>query len=190
MTSSWFTSDEHYGHNNIIEYSKRPFRDVDHMQDELIYRHNHVVKPSDFVWHLGDFSLKIGSVFEVLHQLNGIHFLIMGNHDRCHPCQKNHEDWRKVYLQYFASVDESFMLAMGPAGATLLHHMPYRSDGPKEEKHAKYRPKDEGGWLLHGHVHEQWKIKDKMINVGVDQWDFAPVSTDELMALMERNGNR
>lgn len=74
------------------------------------------------------------------------------------------------------------------AGTTvLLNHMPYqyRDDSPadpaserpkySEPRHVKYRPTDQGLWLLHGHVHEKWKTKAKMINVGVDVWDFYPV---------------
>lgn len=36
--TTWFTSDLHFGHANIIEYSGRPFPDLDHMNRALIER--------------------------------------------------------------------------------------------------------------------------------------------------------
>ena len=49
----WFTSDEHYGHQNIIQFCKRPFLNLEHMTERLISHHNEVVKPGDEVFHLG-----------------------------------------------------------------------------------------------------------------------------------------
>jgi calcineurin-like phosphoesterase family protein len=31
--SIWFTSDTHFGHERIVSYCKRPFRDVDEMNE-------------------------------------------------------------------------------------------------------------------------------------------------------------
>lgn len=44
---------------------------------------------------------------------------------------------------------------------------------------------DDGGWLLHGHVHEQWRQHDRMINVGCDVWDYRPVAEAALAALID-----
>ena len=55
--TTWFTSDEHHWHANIIRYSKRPFSSIVEMTEELVRRHNAVVKAEDTVWHLGDFSM-------------------------------------------------------------------------------------------------------------------------------------
>jgi calcineurin-like phosphoesterase family protein len=83
------------------------------------------------------------------------------------------------------------------AGTTvLLNHMPYQikpgsaessaeSRGYSIPRHAKYRPTDHGLWLLHGHVHEKWKSKGKMINVGVDVWDFYPVPITAIESLIQ-----
>lgn len=184
----WFTSDQHYDHNNIIKYSNRPFATVGEMNEELIRRHNALVKADDIVYHLGDFSLNKQAPVKYLSRLNGEHHLIMGNHDWCHPaCGKSKVDfYRAMYSDAgFQSIQESLMIDILDQ-EVLLHHMPYLDQEPGEHgiKHAKYRPIDKGLWLLHGHVHTAWKIKDRMINIGIDQWDYAPVSLQQIEAII------
>ncbi len=175
----WFTSDQHYGHRNIIDYSSRPFADVEEMTRELVARHNAAVGVHDTVWHLGDFSLDERLVPKVLPLLNGRHRLVSGNHDRCHPCHKKHQSAVRKYL-HFGFETVSTEVHMGP---WLLCHLPYVGDSANEPRYPEWRPKDEGKWLLHGHVHELWKTRDRMINVGVDQWGYAPVHLSTLEAL-------
>lgn len=45
----WFTSDPHFGHANIIKYSRRPFASPVDMDAHLIKNWNAVVKPDDVV---------------------------------------------------------------------------------------------------------------------------------------------
>ena len=52
----FFTSDTHFSHATIIKFCQRPFKDVSHMNDELVQRWNEVVGPDDIVFHLGDFA--------------------------------------------------------------------------------------------------------------------------------------
>lgn len=185
--TTWFTSDEHYDHANIIRFSGRPFSGVPQMQYEMIVRHNAVVGENDDVWHLGDFALNEKTVPLILPRLVGRHHLVVGNHDACHPCHKKSEGAKRRYLLYgFASVATE--IHMGPF---LLNHLPYVGDSAHEGRYPEWRPKDEGKWLLHGHVHELWKVRGKMINVGVDQWNYGPVSLaalESLIAGSERDG--
>lgn len=39
-------------------------------------------------------------------------------------------------------------------------------------------------WLLHGHVHDQWQVNGRQINVGVDVWDYRPVEVGRLAELI------
>lgn len=78
----WFTSDTHFGHDKIIEYCSRPFKDVREMDSEIIKRWNSKIKKRDLVWHLGDFALANKEyVAGIMSQLNGEIRLIKGNHD-------------------------------------------------------------------------------------------------------------
>lgn len=55
--SAFFTSDNHFSHTAIVGYCERPFRDVEEMNEEMVRRWNEVVRPTDHVYHLGDFAL-------------------------------------------------------------------------------------------------------------------------------------
>lgn len=62
----FFTSDQHYGHKNVITYCNRPFTSVEEMNDKLVEFHNQTVtKKDDLVYHLGDFSLSIEQIIEL-----------------------------------------------------------------------------------------------------------------------------
>ena len=63
-------------------------------------------------------------------------------------------------------------------------HFPYEGDSHDHDRYPDHRPLDDGEWLLHGHVHQRWRVRGRMINVGVDVWDYAPVPEDELVALL------
>lgn len=78
----WFTSDTHFGHDMIIEYCDRPFKNVKEMDQKLIDNWNSVVKDGDTVFHLGDFSLYSGNPDKYLKRLNGNIVWVEGNHDK------------------------------------------------------------------------------------------------------------
>ena len=62
-----------------------------------------------------------------------------------------------------------------------INHFPYDPGEPdRPAKFTQWRPKDVGGWLLCGHIHEKWRQNGRQINVGVDAWNFAPVSDDTI----------
>jgi len=179
------TSDEHYDHLNVIRFDTRPFKDVADMQRGMIERHNVVVSKDDEVWHLGDFSMSEKTVPLILPQLNGTHYLVHGNHDKSHPCQKHSEATKQRYLQYgFAGVYQEVQNFYG----FVLNHLPYvgQEEGNHGARFSQWRPVDKGQYLLCGHVHVSWKTKGRMINVGVPQWDYAPVSLDTLIAIRDK----
>jgi calcineurin-like phosphoesterase family protein len=88
-------------------------------------------------------------------------------------------------LTIFNEIETNFIgLLPLPTPVTLCHY-PYQGDSHSDDRFTSMRPVDNGDWLLHGHVHDEWKINGRMINVGVDVWDFTPVSLDEIEALVD-----
>jgi calcineurin-like phosphoesterase family protein len=183
----YFTSDPHFWHANVIKYCGRPFAHVDEMNDAMIKNWNATVKPEDTVYCLGDFSLAIRPVEAYTGLLNGTKYLVPGNHDWCHSYNKksrnadNRKEWVQKYENWGWIVlpEQTTLDIPGVAIVNLCHH-PYKLVEPGDDKYEKWRPKDDGRWLLCGHVHEKWKVWERMINVGVDQWDFKPVSVEEI----------
>lgn len=168
----------HIAHANILIYCavSRPYSNTYEMEQDLVAKFNAVVKPEDTVWHLGDFAMNEAVVPKVLSRLYGHHKLVSGNHDKCHPKHKKWEAAKKRYLSYgFEEV-----VVSAEVHPFKLCHVPY-----DDTRYPLHVLKDEGSWLICGHVHGAWKIKGKMINVGVDVWDMAPVSLETLIAIKE-----
>jgi calcineurin-like phosphoesterase family protein len=177
----WFTSDTHFSHSNIIKYCNRPFKDAGEMNRVLIQNWNDLVKPEDTVYHLGDVSFASPEVTKnIVNNLNGYKILILGNHDR---------KANKMLEWGFQEVHQSLQLELEGGIIANLSHYPYRGDKSDPYHKVKFDTKnlkDDGRLLLNGHVHVAWRsrpglYKNHMINVGVDQWDFRPISESQLL---------
>jgi calcineurin-like phosphoesterase family protein len=80
---TFFTSDTHFGHRNIIDMSARPYASTGEMDADPIASWNAIVGPGDTVWHLGDFAYGDRQYQQsVFDRLNGTKHLIRGNHDK------------------------------------------------------------------------------------------------------------
>lgn len=166
----YFTSDLHFGHENVIGLCRRPFSSIKEMDETLIRNWNSKVSSGDEVYILGDlfFRNKL-PVEEYLKQLQGKKHLIVGNHDR---------EWIKhcPMEEYFESVDRMLYLADSKRQYTLCHY-PMMS-----------WPHMTRCYMVFGHIHgntnaDYWPLiqkSDWMLNAGVDVNGFAPVSFEEM----------
>lgn len=199
----YFSSDQHYWHNNVIRYCARPYASVEEMNEDMVLKWNTIVRPEDTVYVLGDFSLAFRAVETFPQRLMGNKILVPGNHDFCHSYHKksrtpeNREKWIQKYRDHgFTVLAEQVTLDLEGLGTVNMCHHPYA--GPYElegggDKYEKWRPVDDGKILLCGHVHEKWQTRKSpkgtlMINVGVDQHGFAPVSLEQIIAIAKANG--
>jgi calcineurin-like phosphoesterase family protein len=173
----YFTSDSHFFHKKVIEYCNRPFRDVDEMNAYLVNAWNIVVTGDDEVVNfIGDFSFGTAEqTKEIFGQLKGRKRLIVGNHDKSHS--KNW--WRSIG---FEEVVDSKIIQLGRFEVTLCH---YPTGDPKRASYHAAFAQEKEAWLICGHVHEKWRVKGNVINVGVDAWGFCPVMDFQLTQIME-----
>jgi calcineurin-like phosphoesterase family protein len=191
VTRFW-TADPHIGHRNIIKYAERPFKDLDHMHSVIRDRWNSTVMPDDTVVICGDLALGPIENLQFFKQLNGQKLVIAGNHDRMWRGNKweyrqryhdAHEDAGLQFASYGEPIDCGWIGE--PADQVFVaSHFPYDSDERHGDRFAEWYPKDEGKFLVHGHVHTSWVQRGRQINVGMDVRDFTPVSDDELRGLM------
>lgn len=155
--STFFTSDHHYHHKNVIEYCNRPWSFED-QTDELIKRWNSRVEPGDSVYHLGDFSFagtsKIDQVVDILNHLNGKKYFILGNHDN-QKLWAMIEDMNIPDVTLLGHYHEMKIDKLN----IILSHYPFREWGKKHY----------GSIMLHGHCHGNLHVPgERIMDVGID----------------------
>lgn len=167
----YFTADLHLHHTNIIRYAHRnpPFRNIDAMDNGLIANWNRVISNSDTIYHLGDFCYGDSSAYgKAMHRVHGKTAFIRGNHDSglqhasYYICRWI--DGIKIFMRHWPPWERSFK---------FMHSfdIPFDVD-----------------IILCGHVHDKWKFhthklgerRIPVINVGVDVWEFKPVSLNSI----------
>lgn len=172
MPQTFFTSDNHYGHANIIKHCNRPFSSVDEMDEVMIENHNKVVKPEDYVYHLGDISYRTPEqTVAIFKRLNGRKALIRGNHDNVNTVA------RLLTGQCIASSVDLQDIFDKPTNTKLvLCHYPI------EEWNGKYH----GSIHLHGHSHgSTLSTGIRRMDIGVDSNSFTPISMEEVLKKMK-----
>lgn len=167
MSNIWFTSDTHFYHRNIIRFCNRPFADEFEMNEKLIANWNTKVKPNDTIYHLGDFGFAdVDRLDSILSRLNGKKIYIEGNHDK----QMHNSKIRR----HFVDMTNYKVIRIG-SQKIVLFHFPI----------AEWDKEHGGSFHFHGHVHDRYKSpKQRIMDVGVDTWNYAPVGYDELEKLM------
>ena len=180
----FFTSDLHFGHENVIRFDNRPFDTEEEMDEEMIKRWNAKVGKGDIVYVLGDFIWKAATneAVSIIRRLNGQIILIKGNHDRF-----LHNAAAKKALAGIKDYDDICVtLEDGTTRRCILSHyfIPFYNGHRYQAIH------------LHGHSHfteesaEEVRITTelnekgydlKIYNVGCMYWNYTPVTLDEIL---------
>lgn len=182
MSEIILTSDLHYDHLKVAE--ERGFASVEEHHEWIADNWCSNVHPKSNVIVAGDLTLgNPARVLEFLGKLPGIKDLVSGNHDQCHACVRGSRSKQAQYFTAFRSVNE-FTRLKAEGRDILVSHFPYGGDHTETDRHSQYRLRDEGKWLLHGHVHTEWKINGRQINVGLDAWG-APVAFTDLVKIID-----
>lgn len=178
MSNFFFTSDQHFGHTNIIKYCNRPFSSVEEMDEKIIENWNKVVKPEDVVYTLGDFSLpdrKNYSTWEsqilfvkyTLKRLNGKIIIVFGSHDK-HAYECKHSFYTYHNKNTIAEVKINELIIQCSHCALLT-----------------WEKRTHGALSAFGHVHSGPSKKFPCVlgsyDVGVDNNDFTPISLEDFV---------
>ena len=156
MAKTYYSADLHLSHFNIIKYCNRPFTCIEEMNEVIVHRWNQKVSKEDTTYLLGDISFK--NQFDWKSRLNGHIVVIAGNHDdSSHKLVKGYVKYGGEYIS--------------------LSHRPDEADTSKK-------------FCFVGHVHLRWKFMrtegGMMCNVGTDQWNFTPITFEEIMKEWKR----
>jgi calcineurin-like phosphoesterase family protein len=174
--NTWFISDTHWGHTNIIKYSNRPFKDVNEMNEMMLIEWNKLVKPGDTVYHLGDMAfMPFPNLKNYLSRCNGnIHF-ILGNHDKAIIQNKAEllKHGKILSIQHYHELKvNGNMLVLFHYGMRVWNRSHHSSI------------------LLYGHSHGNLPPFGRSVDVGVDckeiTPEYRPIHLDEILAYMKK----
>ncbi|MGD9158307.1 MAG: hypothetical protein PVG39_07875 [Desulfobacteraceae bacterium] len=164
---NYYTADWHLFHRNIIKLCHRPFKNEARMHRTLVRNYNEVVGEDDTCYVIGDVAMIGNSQWErlgaVIKKLNGTKHLILGNHDQL--------KWERYIDVGFTSVHSALWFDEDNLKIVLAHDpcVYCAIESPLTI-------------LICGHVHTLFKSipERRVVNVGVDMWDFKPVSTKQI----------
>ena len=171
MARNFVTADLHVGHRGILSprmHKPRPFATIEEHDETLIACWNAVVRPDDIVWHLGDFAYRCtpAHALAVFRRLRGRKFLIRGNHDALAeslPWDGPVRDVARIHV-----LDPGMPK---PQGVWLSHYA-----------HRTWPHMHRGDLHLHGHSHGSLPAIPASLDVGVDCWDWTPVTLPQVQA--------
>lgn len=178
----WFTSDLHFGHENVIKYNDRPFSGGKEMNEVLIANWNAMVKPQDDIYILGDLTLRGPQyVNPLLRRLNGRKYLICGNHDifvRKASFDRDQFVWIQTYHEL--NVCNYWFI--------LFHYPIERWNGCLRKENGILQ----GSIHLHGHQHNRPSYNEenrrqgvRRYDVGVDANAMHPVSIEKILSFFD-----
>lgn len=175
----YYIADCHFGDEQVIQFSHRPFDNVSQMDSYMLKHWNRAVKDQDDVYIVGDLVHRASDPGKYLAQLKGRLHLIIGNHDRCILEEKD-------LHHYFVDIRDYMVIRDGHHRIVLFHYPMLEWDGYYY-----------GSWHVFGHIHNhpsltQEKIKDlpKALNCGADIVGFCPRTFDELVSINKKDAYR
>ncbi|APX86001.1 metallophosphoesterase [Methylorubrum extorquens] len=171
--TTYLTSDTHFGHLGMMSdrmARPRPFASREEHDEVLVGLWNNRVRPTDRVFHLGDFAYGCGlqHARSIFARLNGHKTLIRGNHEvrgERLPWQGGIHDVMRL------SIQDRGMPA--PVDLWLSHYA-----------HVTWPDARRGRVHLYGHSHGSLPPTARSCDVGVDAWAFRPVTVPEIQELL------
>ena len=168
----WFTSDLHLDHANIINICKRPFANVQAMNDTFINNFNSKVQDNDLVYMLGDIGMgRASRTLSFVKQLKGVKILVRGNHDHEDLFVYEKDVWYDVVALEEIRINKVSNREIEKLCELTLCHYPLSS----------WNKSHYGSINLHGHSHGFRSNTNQQLDVGVDPNGYFPLSIIEVL---------
>lgn len=132
------------------------------MDEELIKRHNSVVRPFDVVYFLGDVVMN-RRFLPKLERFNGRKRLVGGNHDLFAT---------EEYFKYFERIEGVRVLS-----DMVLSHVPLHPESITKRWNCN----------VHGHTHYRSMNSPVHVCVSMEQIDYTPISLEDLRKRIQLN---
>ena len=161
----FFISDLHMGHEKLIK-NLRGFSSVEEHDELIIKNWNKTVGKRDIVWILGDLTME-NNKYDFLDKLNGIKYVVLGNHDL-----PNHAIDLLEYIDKIGG-----MVRLRKYGLILTHCPIHES----ELRRFKLN--------IHGHVHENTLPDNRYFNVSCEAVNYTPISISQIFKKLKDEGS-
>jgi len=133
------------------------------MDDVILVNYQRALSSDDDLWIVGDFAVchsrNAQRLEYLLSSIPGRKRLVRGNHDK--PWITKLAGWESVHELVEINDDGTRVV--------LCHYPMITFPGARH-----------GGFNLFGHVHNNWQGSRNSVNVGVDVWDFRPVTLEDI----------
>lgn len=181
---TFVVSDTHFSHKTTLKWDMRKrfntkigveedlidkkilYRDTMTMNETIISNWNSVVSKDDIVYHLGDVSFDNPiKTIDILSRLNGIIYLVKGNHDKWRDIKKFSDRFADIFD--YKEIKHDFL---GKQYHIIMMHYPI----------ASWNRKMYGSIHLFGHCHGKFTQPGKCFDVGIDTEfaNFAPINIE------------
>jgi calcineurin-like phosphoesterase family protein len=177
IDNTWVTSDNHFGHNNIVRFTHRPPAHdrlmVDYWRQEVPDKDSTLLHLGDLAWHNSNHFLH-----RIAPRLTGTRkLLILGNHDKKDP-----DYYRRANFE----VIEPFWIGMYEMNIGFAHY-PWQGPGDVPSRYLH----------VHGHIHNNGYYDGRsrpgsprfsivpynrnQVNVSVEMTKYRPVNLGALL---------
>ena len=170
MARVFFTSDLHFGHENLCQGLRN--MDAESCFALIAFKWNRVVTKRDIVYVLGDITMeKHQNIEHYLSRLNGTIVVVGGNHDTRRCCA----EYQRLGITVMGALEYK---------GFICTHIPVH---PREA--ALYRGN------IHGHLHRQDDIDnpcylgDRYFNVNTEFFDYTPISFERIVQYLNKVRN-
>lgn len=172
MHNSFFISDTHFGHSNILKFLRndgvtplRSFASIEEHDEFMVQEWNKLVRPVDKVYHLGDAVIH-RRCLPILARLNGKKRLVRGNHDIFRT---------EEYMEYFDEV-LGYRVFNDTPKRFICSHIPIHTESLSR-------------WSanVHGHLHanvvelSKHHPDPRYVCVSVEHTEYRPLHLDEVL---------